>query len=49
LLIISGDINTWEKQLNGEQWKIGVENPLNVKQSFFATFPLKIMPGRNIR
>jgi thiamine biosynthesis lipoprotein ApbE len=39
LLIISGDINTWEKQLNGEQWKIGVENPLNVKQSFLQHSP----------
>jgi thiamine biosynthesis lipoprotein len=37
---ISGDINTWGKQLNGEQWKIGVKNPLN-KNKVFATFPLE--------
>tara|TARA_R110002124_G_scaffold175749_1_gene343605 strand:- start:536 stop:1525 length:990 start_codon:yes stop_codon:yes gene_type:complete len=37
---ISGDINTWGKQLNGEQWKIGIKNPLN-KDKVFATFPLE--------
>ncbi|AWG22447.1 thiamine biosynthesis protein ApbE [Flavobacterium faecale] len=37
---ISGDINTWGKQLNGEKWKIGIKNPLN-KDKVFATFPLE--------
>ncbi len=37
---ISGDINTWGKQLNGEQWKIGIKNPLN-KDKIFATFPIE--------
>jgi thiamine biosynthesis lipoprotein len=37
---ISGDINTWGKQLNGEQWKVGIKNPLN-KDKIFATFPLE--------
>lgn len=36
---ISGDINTWGKQLNGEEWKVGIKNPLN-KDKIFATFPL---------
>jgi thiamine biosynthesis lipoprotein len=37
---ISGDINTWGKQLNGQQWKVGIKNPLN-KDKIFATFPLE--------
>ena len=37
---ISGDINTWGKQLNGEKWKVGIKNPLN-KDKIFATFPLE--------
>jgi thiamine biosynthesis lipoprotein len=37
---ISGDINTWGKQLDGEQWKVGIKNPLN-KDRIFATFPLE--------
>ncbi len=37
---ISGDINAWGKQLNGEQWKIGIKNPLN-KDKVFATFPIE--------
>ncbi|MFV5693195.1 FAD:protein FMN transferase [Flavobacterium sp. LT1R49] len=36
---ISGDINTWGKQTNGEKWKVGIKNPLN-KNKIFATFPL---------
>jgi thiamine biosynthesis lipoprotein len=37
---ISGDINTWGKQLDGNQWKVGIKNPLN-KDKIFATFPLE--------
>ncbi|MFV5696491.1 FAD:protein FMN transferase [Flavobacterium sp. LB3P122] len=37
---ISGDINTWGKQTNGEKWKVGIKNPLN-KNKIFATFPLE--------
>jgi thiamine biosynthesis lipoprotein len=37
---ISGDINAWGKQLTGEQWKVGIKNPLN-KDKVFATFPLE--------
>jgi thiamine biosynthesis lipoprotein len=37
---ISGDINTWGKQLNGEKWKVGIKNPLN-RDKIFATFPLE--------
>jgi thiamine biosynthesis lipoprotein len=37
---ISGDINTWGKQLNGKKWKVGIKNPLN-KDKIFATFPLE--------
>lgn len=37
---ISGDINTWGKQLDGEKWKVGIKNPLN-KDKIFATFPLE--------
>jgi len=37
---ISGDINTWGKQLDGKQWKVGIKNPLN-KDKIFATFPLE--------
>lgn len=37
---ISGDINTWGKQINGEKWKVGIKNPLN-KDKIFATFPLE--------
>jgi len=36
---ISGDINCWGKQTNGEKWKVGIKNPLN-KDKIFATFPL---------
>jgi thiamine biosynthesis lipoprotein len=37
---VSGDINTWGKQLNGERWKVAIKNPLN-KDKIFATFPLE--------
>ena len=37
---ISGDINAWGKQSNGEKWKVGIKNPMN-KDKIFATFPLE--------
>ncbi|MCG9792889.1 FAD:protein FMN transferase [Flavobacterium algicola] len=37
---ISGDINTWGKQMDGKQWKVAIKNPLN-KDKIFATFPLE--------
>ncbi len=37
---VSGDINAWGKQLNGDPWTIGIVNPLN-KNKIFATFPLE--------
>ena len=37
---ISGDINTWGKQIDGKQWKVGIKNPLN-KDKIFVTFPLE--------
>jgi thiamine biosynthesis lipoprotein len=40
LVNISGDISTWGKQPNGEQWKVGIKNPMN-KNKIFATFPLE--------
>jgi thiamine biosynthesis lipoprotein len=40
LVNISGDISTWGKQPNGEQWKVGIKNPMN-KNNIFATFPLE--------
>ncbi len=30
----SGDMNTWGKQLNGDDWNIAITNPLNKKESF---------------
>jgi thiamine biosynthesis lipoprotein len=39
LVNVSGDINTWGKQPNGELWTVGIVNPLN-KNKVFATFPL---------
>ncbi|MEL7588045.1 MAG: FAD:protein FMN transferase [Prolixibacteraceae bacterium] len=36
----SGDMNTWGKQPNGEDWKIAITNPLN-KHKVFAVLPLK--------
>ncbi|NNT73136.1 FAD:protein FMN transferase [Flavobacterium sp. IMCC34852] len=40
LVNVSGDISTWGKQPNGEQWKVGIKNPIN-KNKIFATFPLE--------
>lgn len=39
LVNVSGDINTWGKQPNGESWTVGIVNPMN-KNKVFATFPL---------
>lgn len=36
----SGDMNTWGKQPNGENWMIAITNPLNKNKSF-ALLPLK--------
>ena len=35
----SGDMNTWGKQPNGEEWKIAITNPLN-KNKVFAVLPI---------
>jgi len=35
----SGDMNTWGKQLNGEDWKVAITNPLN-KNKAFAMLPI---------
>jgi len=37
---VSGDINTWGKQIDGKPWTIGIINPIN-KNKVFATFPLE--------
>lgn len=39
LVNVSGDINTWGKQLDGNSWTVGIVNPMN-KNKVFATFPL---------
>jgi thiamine biosynthesis lipoprotein len=39
LVNVSGDINTWGKQPNGDLWTVGIVNPMN-KNKVFATFPL---------
>ncbi|MVN91978.1 FAD:protein FMN transferase [Mucilaginibacter aquatilis] len=36
----SGDMNTWGKQPNGDDWAIGITNPMR-KDSIFAIVPLK--------
>jgi len=36
----SGDMNTWGKQANGEDWKVAITNPLN-KEKSFALLPIK--------
>ena len=36
---VSGDINTWGYQLDGNPWTVAIVNPLN-KNKVFATFPL---------
>jgi len=35
----SGDMNTWGRQPNGEEWKVGITNPLN-KNKVFALIPI---------
>ncbi len=40
IINVSGDISTWGRQPNGEQWRIAIKNPLN-KTKVFATFPLE--------
>lgn len=37
---VSGDINTWGKQIDGKLWSVGIINPMN-KNKVFATFPLE--------
>lgn len=39
LVNVSGDINTWGKQPDGQSWTVGIVNPMN-KNKVFATFPL---------
>ena len=39
LVNVSGDINTWGKQPNGEPWSVAIINPLN-KNKVLATFIL---------
>ena len=36
----SGDMNTWGKQPDGEEWKVAITNPLN-KNRAFAMLPIK--------
>lgn len=35
----SGDMNTWGKQVNGEEWKVAITNPLD-KNKAFALLPI---------
>lgn len=35
----SGDMNTWGKQIDGDDWTVAIVNPLNKKQ-VFATLPI---------
>ncbi|QHI36250.1 FAD:protein FMN transferase [Kordia antarctica] len=35
----SGDMNTWGKQTNGDDWNVGITNPLN-KNNVFALLPI---------
>lgn len=35
----SGDMNTWGKQPNGEDWNVAITNPMNKKQAF-ALLPI---------
>ncbi|MDB4291888.1 FAD:protein FMN transferase [Maribacter sp.] len=35
----SGDMNTWGKKPNGEEWKVAITNPLN-KNKVFAVLPI---------
>lgn len=36
----SGDMSTWGKQTNGDEWKVAITNPLN-KNKAFALLPIK--------
>ncbi|WP_405413881.1 FAD:protein FMN transferase [Maribacter sp. Asnod1-A12] len=36
----SGDMNTWGKQPNGKEWKVGITNPMN-KNKVFALLPIQ--------
>ena len=36
----SGDMNTWGRQPNGEEWKVAITNPLN-KNTAFALLPIE--------
>ena len=36
----SGDMNTWGKQANGDDWKVAITNPLN-KKNAFGLLPIK--------
>ena len=36
----SGDMNTWGKQPNGDDWKVAITNPLN-KKNAFGLLPIK--------
>jgi len=36
----SGDMNTWGKQYNGEDWKVAITNPMN-KNKAFGLLPMK--------
>lgn len=36
----SGDINAWGKQINGEDWKVAITNPLD-KSTSYGLLPLK--------
>ncbi|WP_130733761.1 FAD:protein FMN transferase [Flavobacterium sp. J27] len=36
---VSGDINTWGYQIDGNPWTVAIVNPLN-KEKVFASFPL---------
>lgn len=35
----SGDMNTWGKQTNGEEWKVAITNPMD-KNKAFALLPI---------
>jgi len=38
----SGDMNTWGRQPNGEEWKVAITNPMN-KEKAFALLPISNM------
>lgn len=40
IINVSGDINAWGKQPDGQPWTVGIVNPLN-KNKIFATFPIE--------